>query len=199
MADLDKLTCEFTTASSSMSRLLTNVKKVGKNNLTVGLLQSRLDTLRAKWTECESTDVRIKLLVSTEQQKAFPYFANNEFLKSETVYWEVSDYITNAIHERVKPVITNTMSVANGTLYDVSQNNSITLPKIPLPIFYRVVHRLDLLSKFVSGSCTESRPTVAKSSSIILFTNSCKGGSEYPCKKYTTFRREFRRCVEEIT
>ena len=158
-----------------MSRLLTNLKKVGKNNLTVGLLQSRIDTLRAKWTECESTDVRIKLLVSTEQQKAFPYFANDEFLKSETVYWEVSDYITNAIHERVKPVITNTMSVANGTLHDVSQNNSITLPKIPLPIFSGLYTDWICYRDLFQALVLNRDPPLPKAAQLYFLQTSVKG------------------------
>lgn len=118
-----------------MARLLTNLKKVGKNNYTISLLQSRLDNLKVKWTECEAIDVRIKILASKEQQASLPYFANDEFLTAETVFWEVSDYITNAIHERVKPVVTNTTNAAHDMYHDVSQSNSITLPKIPLPTF----------------------------------------------------------------
>lgn len=135
MAELTSLLFEHTAATQAMTRLLVNLKKLGRSKFTPQILQTRLNVLNITWTECKALHVKIHLAATTEQQRNLPYFTDEEFLVAETIYLEVNDYITAELQQRTPPTNTNTPAVGNGTSQDEKKNSVTPLPRIDMPKF----------------------------------------------------------------
>lgn len=59
MDNLDGLLYEQASTITSMSRLLTNLKKLGRNNFTQAILQGRVNNLNIIRAECKNLDRQI--------------------------------------------------------------------------------------------------------------------------------------------
>ncbi|KYN18568.1 hypothetical protein ALC57_09120, partial [Trachymyrmex cornetzi] len=81
----------------TIKRALENFKKIGRANLTYGIVRNRLQTFKENYARCELLHAQLLKVVTNEQQEAERYFKEDVFGELEDVYNAASDFIADAL------------------------------------------------------------------------------------------------------
>lgn len=86
-------------------------KKIGRSNLSYGIVRNRLKTLKESYDRCEQLHAQIlsryEEIIATER-----YFMEDCFNKLEDVYYAVSDYMANVLAQFESPLTKPKSSVS---------------------------------------------------------------------------------------
>ncbi|XP_017891297.1 uncharacterized protein LOC108631691, partial [Ceratina calcarata] len=117
----------------SITRVLDNVKKLGKNNYTPAMLKNRMAILQDYWKDCQRLNAKIETTATKEERNSHEYFVNQMFLRAEDSYINTSDYLASWIDKFTKSLPTNNGS-AEASVSE-QPHFAIQLPRIVLPKF----------------------------------------------------------------
>lgn len=120
---------------SSLSRVLDNFKKVGKNNYTAAKIRSRITTLKEDWARIRDYHATITAAISSTSKQSLAYFKDHQYEIHEEVYQSTLDYMTECLEE-LEPYVNPNHSFDNGAQRNGSTHFSLShLPPITLPPF----------------------------------------------------------------
>ncbi|XP_076658785.1 uncharacterized protein LOC143362467 [Halictus rubicundus] len=97
MDDLEDLLVEQRLAIGTLSRVMTNYKKIGKAKQNVAIATGRLRLLQEKWNLCTKLHTRLHQIASEELQAKESYFTAAEFSVAEELYYEAYVYFNGQI------------------------------------------------------------------------------------------------------
>lgn len=135
MTDLTDLLVEQSTTITSIKRVLTNFKKIGRANVTLYIAKNRLDGLENLWQKCQRLNVQLLQTATIEEQRSIKYFASEEFYAAEDVYHEAADHLANVIGGLSSDSSGVAVSASDTSIRDSFGNVPLQLPRISLPKF----------------------------------------------------------------
>lgn len=112
---------------SLVLRFHDNVNKVGRQNLTAGMIKGRIELLEKYWTRFQE---RHEELLQESQQSEVPYFAEDYYGKVETAYSDTLGYLYDL--QLAQPPAQEILRVDRRP---ATNTNMVRLPKISLPMF----------------------------------------------------------------
>ena len=116
--------------SKSISNLITNFKKTGKSNWTTAFINIRLKVLDDLWSKFE--DLHAELIsIMAETDKSLPYFANNQYEKSQSEYMDSHVFFDELLMNLVAKENQQTIQSPKTT----EPQSQLQLPRVTLPKF----------------------------------------------------------------
>lgn len=118
-----------------IKRSLENFKKIGRNNLDVGIIQARISTLQDAWKRFEDTHDNLELIAPKEVKAADEYFVENHFDLVEDAFQVAFDYMQSCLSSMdgsVSPIQSHERSMYRA---DVNTYALSHLPKISISPF----------------------------------------------------------------
>ncbi|XP_011687495.1 PREDICTED: uncharacterized protein LOC105449812 [Wasmannia auropunctata] len=136
---MEELYSEQEDVIRSITRTVTNFKKLGQGNYTTSITRNCLNILQELWTRCQSLHAEIKLAATDDEREGHDYFTKEGFLKAEAEYYDASDFFTEIFDKLSKPVIFPPIAapadLSNSGVSECSATPRIPLPRIELPKF----------------------------------------------------------------
>ncbi|XP_076397965.1 uncharacterized protein LOC143266315, partial [Megachile rotundata] len=83
----------------SIDRALVNFKKIGKDNVTIATVKSRISTLKETWQQFQAGDLLLAEKVPADKRAALDYFRDQRFEATEEVYQTTLDFYENRLEE----------------------------------------------------------------------------------------------------
>jgi len=131
--DLHKVISAQANVIGRIKRVIVNYKKLPKANVTLTKTRTRLADLEKCW-EKQLHD-SITFAATDEDRNELSYILQREFLAAEEAYIEAADYLQEAINSFVVPGSPACDPSTDSTCCDGTRSSSLTLPRIPRPIF----------------------------------------------------------------
>ncbi|XP_076397912.1 uncharacterized protein LOC143266164 [Megachile rotundata] len=97
MAKLDDLIAKQNRFMESVTRALTNFKKMGQAKMTLGVTRHRLTMLKENFAKCQELDAEILVHAELKTQNSHPYFTEERFLRCEEAFNEAADFMAEII------------------------------------------------------------------------------------------------------
>ncbi|XP_070527728.1 uncharacterized protein [Cardiocondyla obscurior] len=119
----------------SIERMLSNFKKLGRENITAAKVRSRIAFLQEAWSKFQ--EVHVQLLRSTPETdlQSVDYFRNQEFEATEEAYQSTRDALTDFLEE-LEPVVSPASAFySTGILAEPQGLAMPNMPKFRLPLF----------------------------------------------------------------
>lgn len=98
----------------SIERTLINFKKLGKNKISMPIIQQRISIVKASFAQCELNYAKLVASSTPEFRAKEKYFTENQFLNCEESFFEALDYMTDR-QEQLIPVTTNYPDASNNS------------------------------------------------------------------------------------
>lgn len=138
---MDDLCAQFLVPQHGVERALDNFKKIGKANLTYGIVRQRLSLLRDHFAKCEVLHGQILASASKEARTNHPYFTEDTFSKCEDTFYTTSDCFADWLHRLEAPFPTSSPEAASvSPSHFNATRSSLHLPRIQLPKFSGEFH-----------------------------------------------------------
>lgn len=117
-----------------ISRIVENLKKLGRDKITLSTIDSRIQLLEENWRNCQRTHQEL-ITLRTEAEAEHGYFKEDFFAQCEDVYLGVKDALTQYREQLSAPLKVRTQPEA--ATNPLTSRNAITraLPKISIPKF----------------------------------------------------------------
>lgn len=122
---MEALLVEQTRIVKCISRLLTNMWKIGRDNVDYGVVQSRIALLGTYWTRCQELDDALNEAATADDRKTSDYFKNTIFDTTEESYLNTLATLFT-LEENMKP---------GGKAAPATPAATVRLPQIELPKF----------------------------------------------------------------
>lgn len=125
----------------SIGRAQENLRKIGRNNITLAIVQKRVAILDKNWEKCQQLHGKLYGASTTEERASYEYFFAGQFHATEDIYLSTGDYFSNLIAELTPPPVgieTTLGSPLQSTRVQQPEavaHQEIRLPKIDLPRF----------------------------------------------------------------
>ncbi|XP_011268073.1 uncharacterized protein LOC105258504 [Camponotus floridanus] len=114
-----------------ISRVVENLKKLGKEKITLVTINTRLESLESNWKSFQTTHSAL-IAAAVEAEKTLDYFVTDYYDLTETAYFENKDTLLTLRQDSASP------EAASDDSLNVSASRHSTaraLPKITLPKF----------------------------------------------------------------
>lgn len=92
---MEGLLAEQRVTLKSITRALENFKKIGKDNLTYGIVRNRLQKLKDDYVRYEHTHAKVLALANEDCVATNKYFTEDRFAACEAAYFAASDYMAD--------------------------------------------------------------------------------------------------------
>ena len=118
-----------------ISRALENLNKLGRDNITRGAVQSRLNLLDSNWSKFEqgNTDLYSRELSSADGGHA--YFTEDVFSACEEAFLTAKAAFLDKLEDFAAQRSSGISSTRSGAATSTSSTHHASLPKIELPTF----------------------------------------------------------------
>lgn len=134
MATLKQQFAAQTRAQQTIENFLSNVKKIGRNNLTPAKIRSRITSLKETWAQYQQGHDVLLGTVSAEIQSSSDYFKDRCYEKTEDIFQSTLDSLFE-IQEEFEPYVSPNQSFSATTRSDAFALSHSYFPKISLPPF----------------------------------------------------------------
>ncbi|XP_029172429.1 uncharacterized protein LOC114941586 [Nylanderia fulva] len=134
---MEGLLAEQKVTLKSITRSLENFKKIGKDNLTYGIVRSRLQKLKDDYARYEHTHAKVLALATEDFVATHKYFTEDRFSACEAAYYTASDYMAEW-EAQLEPQATSTpepSSIVSHRQNAFTSRSAFQLPRISLPRF----------------------------------------------------------------
>ncbi|XP_029160026.1 uncharacterized protein LOC114932018 [Nylanderia fulva] len=134
---MEGLLAEQKVTLKSITRSLENFKKIGKDNLTYGIVRSRLQKLKDDYARYEHTHAKVLALATEDFVATHKYFTEDRFSACEAAYYTASDYMAEW-EAQLEPQATSTpepSSIVSHRQNVFTSRSAFQLPRISLPKF----------------------------------------------------------------
>ncbi|XP_076278390.1 uncharacterized protein LOC143208142 [Lasioglossum baleicum] len=120
-----------------LSRIVTNIKKRGKANITLGLLRTGHSSVQQLWADYVQGDSAIRIAARTDPELLdIPYFQDDEYEETHEIYMDQAAMLLDMISELEAAATVKEPSNSNSTAVETSPPRSrAVLPKMGLPLF----------------------------------------------------------------
>ncbi|XP_076247963.1 uncharacterized protein LOC143187622, partial [Calliopsis andreniformis] len=120
-----------------MTRLVTNLKKKGRNNYTISLLKQKLEYVADVWRDIQERVKQLKKEVPDSKRKVIPFFCESTMDDAEDAFHEAQDFLMTEldtlIQEKGSAGFGNPGNTAGAGA--TGQPSTLELPKQNLPRF----------------------------------------------------------------
>ncbi|XP_076246262.1 uncharacterized protein LOC143186471 [Calliopsis andreniformis] len=120
-----------------MTRLVTNLKKKGRNNYTISLLKQKLEYVTDVWRDIQERVKQLKKEVPDSKRKAIPFFSESTMDDAEDAFHEAQNFLMteldSLIQEKGSAGFGNPGNTAGAGA--TGQPSTLELPKQNLPRF----------------------------------------------------------------
>lgn len=100
MSTLEELCSLQTQVMNTITRALTNYKKLGQAKMTPAVTRQRLTSLKETFQQCLELHGKISLLANEKTQASYAYFKDNHFILGEDHYNEAADFMAEMLDKR---------------------------------------------------------------------------------------------------
>ena len=127
---LEDLIAEQAETAGRIERFLINLRKLGANNITLSVLETRQELLQAYW---KSFSEGHRLVIREPDAKDTDYVVHDRYADIEEIYLQHSVVLKDMIRKLNPSTKDETRSASTSRRVDNDEDS--TLPKIPLPTF----------------------------------------------------------------
>ncbi|XP_077262536.1 uncharacterized protein LOC143897601 [Temnothorax americanus] len=121
----------------TVNRALENFKKIGKKNLTIAKIRSRITDLKDVWATIQDGHFALRAAIPAAERVNHEYFKDQHFEVYEEKYRTALDYMHECLEE-LDPYVSPNQSVSFGPHFPTSPSSAFSLshlPPINLPPF----------------------------------------------------------------
>ncbi|XP_076301463.1 uncharacterized protein LOC143219345 [Lasioglossum baleicum] len=117
----------------SIERAVANLKKLGKNNWTPTLLQTRIDDLKLQWEKFFAGNTLLYSIIPREERATLPYFQGDHFDATQETYLDAISFMQTQLNSLTSEKVSQPRApTAEAT--DISVPDT-QLPRINIPQF----------------------------------------------------------------
>ncbi|XP_071582039.1 uncharacterized protein [Temnothorax nylanderi] len=120
---------------ATLTRSLTNFKKLAKAQVTLPKTKGRLTNLEALWAQTRALHIQILQTATAEEKKSTPYFQQEEILAAEEAYFDAVDHLQDVIGRLSNDAPSAPYRGNESSYRDAHSGVSLHLPRISLPNF----------------------------------------------------------------
>lgn len=116
MASWDEVLYKQLQLINSVSRTVTNLKKLSLEKRTSAVIRSRLNVLKEKFVQCQDLDAQLNAAADSQVKTTHYYFTQQRFDTCEESYEEAIEYLNERLAEvspSPLPVNANVVSCPN--------------------------------------------------------------------------------------
>jgi len=133
MESFDELMHKQSTTINSVTRAISNFKKLGQAKMTYAVTKIRMETLKEKFEQCCDLDAKLNARADPKEKNTHPYFTDRVFTECEENYETALDYFAEVLHELSPSPATPSANVSHS--HACPSNTTLNLPKVSLPVF----------------------------------------------------------------
>jgi hypothetical protein len=128
----------------SITRVLDNFKKLGKNNYTAAKVRARIANTKNVWTQCLRVHSALLQAIPEAKRSAFDYFKRELFDQAEDIHLATLDYMAECLEELAPtPPLMTANQVPDAAYSHGSSASSFSLSHLPpINILLRKVRRV---------------------------------------------------------
>lgn len=131
MLSFEEVVAQQTQLMSSVSRALSNFKKMGQAKMTPAVTRQRIESLKKAFAKCQELDGKLAFLADAETRKTHPYFTKAQFMACEDAFHEAANYMVEVLESHTShSAATHDVSGSFDSFRSTSH-----LPRISLPTF----------------------------------------------------------------